>query len=561
MERTKNIWQIHNPNWYDTIPSCSMYDYLYETAQEHLDLYAINFEGKKTTYRQFLKQIDDVAKALVFHGIKKDDVISIISVNTPQAILTMYAANKLGAISNMIHPLLSPTEIQSFVEKTGSSAILILDQIYPKIQKIEWRNNASPKIILTRIIDALPVHIKPLYKLSNKNKIILNPNHNTIYWNDFLSSCKENDVSLPTQKVQADDTAIIMYSGGTTGTPKGVMLSNLNFNSYIFQARDVSGVPYIRGKKSIAILPLFHGYGLATGIHSTLCSGVYVHLVPKFEFKRSVSLIFKKKINLIYAVPALFEALSRNPKIDKTDLSFFMSLVSGGDKLDDKLYKRLNEQLIKGNSGALFFDGYGQSECTSGCMTNPYFAINPASVGILHPDMLGKIVKPGTHIEVPIGEDGELCVCGPTVMKGYYNNEEATSAALQIHEDGRTWLHTGDMFSTDENGYFYFKQRLSRMAISAGYNIYVTQIEKLIATCPDVEQCCVVGIKDRAIGQKIRACVVSSSEDKQSVKTKIIELCKNNLAEYSQPHEIKFYERLPLTNLGKVDFKKLENEE
>lgn len=563
MKRNKSPWFEHqNPDlWRSEYPEGSMYDYLKSTAQKHLNNCAIEFEGKKTTYSELLNQIDSVADSFATIGVKKGDIISIISVNTPQAVVSIYAANKIGAIVNLIHPLLSPAEIENILKTTESSVIIILDMIYPKIKNISWELSDKPKIILTRISDALPFFIKPLYLLKNKLDLELNSEHDSIYWNKFINikSKKSNDCTFSNS---SDSVAIIMYSGGTTGLPKGVMLTNMNFNSFAVQAYDVNGIADLTGKKSLAILPFFHGFGLGTGIHSTLCNGLHVYLVPKFDFQKSTDLIFKKKINCIYAVPALYEAILRSPQIEKKDISFFLNLISGGDKLQDKLYKKLDVYLKNSNASAAFCDGYGQTECVSGCITNPYFAVKPKSVGILQPDMSAKIVEPGTHNEVPNGTDGELCINGPTVMKGYFKNETETKKALQLHSDGKIWLHTGDMFSKDDDGYFYFKQRISRMAISSGYNIYVTEVEKAINSCLAVAQSCVVGVEDRVLGQKIVAYVVLNNPeaDKNAVRSQIMEHCKERLAEYSLPHEIRFKDELPMTNLGKVNFKILENE-
>lgn len=564
MERIKSVWYDHqNPElWRAEYPEGSMYSFLSETASRHLSNCAIEFEGKKTTYKELLKQIDKASCCLRATGIKKGDIVSVISANIPQAVVSIYAINKIGAIANLIHPLLSANEIEHILKNTESSAIIILDIVYPKIKNISWQKDKKPKIILAEIADALPLIIRPLYLFKNKKDIEFNPVHDIIAWKDFIS-LKTGDMPEDSIGGAADDTAIIMYSGGTTGTPKGVMLTNMNFNSFAVQAYDVNGVADLTGKKSLAILPFFHGFGLGTGIHSTLCNGLHVFLVPKFDFEKSTKLIFKKKINCLYAVPALYEAILRSPQIEKQDISFFLNLISGGDKLSDKLYKRLDKHLKRSNAKTVFCDGYGQTECVSGCITNPYFAVNPKSVGILQPDMSAKIVEPGTHNEVPDGTDGELCINGPTVMKGYYKNEEETKKALQLHEDGKIWLHTGDMFSRDSDGYFYFKQRISRMAVSAGYNIYVTEVEKTINSCRAVAQCCVVGVKDRVLGQRIVAYIVLNNPDadKEKVHTEIMEQCKASLPEYSLPREIRFRDELPMTNLGKVNFKILEKEE
>ncbi|MBQ5883053.1 MAG: acyl--CoA ligase [Clostridia bacterium] len=258
----------------------------------------------------------------------------------------------------------------------------------------------------------------------------------------------------------------------------------------------------------------------------------------------------------------MYEALIRYPKIDTDDLSFMELLVCGGDKLPEKLQHRVNKLLKKGGAKVALREAYGQTECVAGCSINPAFDTRIGSAGIPYPDVYFKIVKPDTQEELPRGEDGELCVSGPLVMKGYYKNEEATAKSLQRHDDGKIWLHTGDMFSMDNDGYIYFRQRNSRILISGGYNIYATQVEDAVCTCPAVAQCCVVGINDRIYGQKIGAFVVLNNKDadKELVKSKIMECCKNNLAEYSLPHEIIFRDEIPATNMGKVDYLSLEKE-
>lgn len=564
MERKNNLWTEHlsASNIINKYPECSMFEYLKQTAQKYPDNIALVFQGKKTTYRKLINQIETAAKSLVSIGIKSGDIISVISINTPEVLIMIYAANKIGAVVNMIHPLLSSSEIESFIKNTNSTAVLILEQIYPKIAKTEWDNCRSPKIILTRIVDSLPFYLKSIYSIKNKSDVELNCKHDITYWKDFFFNTDAANIELYENDGNKNDVAIIMYSGGTTGTPKGVMLTNYNINSYSVQAFEVSGIDRPEGKSFLALLPLFHGFGFASGIHANLCRGVQIFLLPKFEFKTSVDLIFKKKINFIYAIPPLFEAIVRSEQIEKKDLSFLACLICGGDKLQLPLNERLQKYLKRGNSKAVFCEGYGQTECVAACLTNPYFAPKQKSVGILLPDMLAKIVEPGTQNEVPNGTDGELCINGPTVMKGYYKNEEETKKALRLHEDGKIWLHTGDMFSRDDDGYFYFKQRISRMAISAGYNIYVTEVEKAISSCSFVSQCCVVGVKERVIGQKIVAHVVLNdvNADENAMRAKIMEKCRTMLAEYSLPHEIRFRDELPVTNLGKVNFKALENE-
>ena len=248
--------------------------------------------------------------------------------------------------------------------------------------------------------------------------------------------------------------------------------------------------------------------------------------------------------------------------METADLSFFKLLVCGGDKLPEKLQHRVNKLLKKGGADVVLREAYGQTECVAGCSINPKFDTRIGSAGIAYPDVFFKIVKPDTQEELQDGEDGELCVAGPLVMKGYYKDEEATAKTLQRHSDGKIWLHTGDIFSKDADGYIYFRQRNSRMIICGGYNVYATQVEEAIDLCSAVEQSCVVGKKDRMYGQEIVAFVVLNNieADKIKIKEKILECCKNNLSEYSVPHEIIFRECLPVTNMGKIDYLSLEKE-
>lgn len=564
MERKRTIWYSYqNPEkWISEYPEHSFYKHFRNGALKYPNLCAVEFQGKKYSYKQMLDKIESVALSLVSIGIKKGDIVSIITPNTPQALFMIYALNRIGAVANMIHPLLSAKEIQQFVENTDSIAVLTLDMIYPKFAKIKWNTSKEPKMILAKIADALPWYAKFVYSAKNKLKLDFNPEHDVIYWNDFISEGKRENFELPIDDGKADDTAVILYSGGSSGTPKGVMITNLNINSLALHTYDIGGIENVVGKKSLAVMPLFHGFGLVICVHAMLSLGFHVYLLPKYDFNECSKLIFKKKINCIYGVPGLFEALIRSEYIDKADLSFMELLVCGGDKLPEKLQKRVNKMLKKGGADVVLREAYGQTECVAGCSINPKFDTRIGSAGIAYPDVYFKIVKPDTQEELPDGEDGELCVSGPLVMKGYYKNEEATAKALQIHSDGKLWLHTGDMFSKDKDGFIYFRQRNSRMIICGGYNVYATQVEDAICTCSAVAQSCVVGVKDRIYGQKIAAFVALNNKeaDKEAVKEKIMECCKNNLPEYSLPHEIIFRDELPVTNMGKVNYLSLEKE-
>ena len=564
MKKTPSAWSPYHSDDYfkPEYPEYSMFELIHQTALEHPDFYAIEFQNRKTTYAQFIKNIEAVAKALLAHGIKKGDFISIITPNAPQALIMLYAANRIGAVANMIHPLLSATEIKEFVEKVNSVAVLTFDMVYPKLAKIQWSEGKNPTIILARIQDALPCCLKPLYSLKNRLKLQFNPDHKITYWKQYIKEAESQNIILPPDEGKGDDIAVILYSGGTTGIPKGVMIHNRAFNCMALQCSEIKRADDIAGKKGLALMPTFHGFGLAVCMHTMLYHGTQIFMIPKYSFKECSKLIFKKKIGFIYAVPALFEALSRTEEIEKKDLSFIELVAFSGDKCSKKLTDRFNRYLEKGGSEARLQEAYGLTESLSGVCMNPFFALREGSMGIPFADTKMKIVKIGTQETLPPGEDGEICVTGPTLMKGYYKNETETAFALQKHNDGLTWLHTGDIGCVDADGYFYFRQRHCRMIITAGYNVYPTQIEDVISKCNEVSLCCVIGAQDRSIGQRIVAFVqpVTMETDLDALREKILENCRNNMADFAVPQEIFFREALPTTAFGKVNFKMLSDE-
>ena len=566
MKRERTIWSNnHSPeNFREEYPEFSMVSLLKETAEKYPDYYALEFNNKKITFSQMIAQIETVAQALLASGVKKGDFVSVVAPNTPQALISVYAINRMGAVANMIHPLLSANEIKKFVEHVDSKAVITFDMLYPKLAEIKWETSVKPVVVLARIADALPFYIKPLYMATNKVKLSINPDHDVIYWNDFLKKGKQRKEALPADDGKGDDIAAILYSGGTTGIPKGVMIHNRAFNCMAIQAEEIKrdNSDVIAGKKALAVMPVFHGFGLAMCMHVMLYFGMQVFLMPKFDFKACTKLIFKKKINHVYAVPALFEAMSRTEEIEKNDLSFLEMVAFSGDKCSDKLHNRMNNYLKKGGSSEQMTEAYGLTECLSAACISPFFAHKKGSTGLPLPGNEIKICEVGTHNEVPRGQDGEICITGPTLMKGYYKNEAETNIALQIHDDGKKWLHTGDIGYMDEDGYLYYRQRHCKMIISAGYNIYPVQIEEVINDCRGVQLSCVIGVEDRTLGQRIVAVVqpVNINGDLEKLRAQIVEKCRDNVASFAMPHEIIFREELPKTAMNKINFKALTAE-
>lgn len=560
MERIKGIWYENRitEEWISEYPECSVFAQLKKNAEKYPELPSINFQNKVYTFKEFIDITEKLATALSVGGVKKGDIVSIISPNTPQAVFMFYAVNRLGAVANMIHPLLAKEEIQYCIENTESSAVYILDAVYDKIADIVWNTAKQPKIIIGKVADALPTWMKPLYALKNRKKLILNKSHNNILWKDLLKLA-DSAPALSADNGKAEDLAAIIYTGGTTGKQKGAMFNNYSFTCYAIETLEASGLD-LKGKRCLAVLPLFHGFGLAFNVHAMLAGGTCLYLMPVFDFKKCNALIFKEKLNFLYGVPTFFEALSRYPKMENNDLSFMEALVSGGDVLSEKLQNRINKQLKAGGAASPIRNAYGQTESLTGCCINPIFNNVIGSVGLPCPDIYSKIVKLGTCDEVPNGTDGELCLTGPILTLGYYKDEEATKQILKKHSDGKIWLHTGDIFCKDENEYLFFRQRIKRMIISAGYNIYLSHVEDIVSGCDFVKQVCAVGIDDVAAGQNVGLYVIlNDGIDENEARKKISEHCQKNLAEFSLPKKIIFTNEFPKTKMGKIDFKSLED--
>ncbi len=539
----------------------TIYEYLEATARMHSNLDAYEYYGKIVTFKKFLLEIEEVAKALKIQGVKENDKVTICMPNTPQGILMFYAVNKIGAIANMVHPLSSETEIEFYLTKSNSKYILTIDLLYNKVLSVINNTNVD-KIIVTKVSDRMSKRVGLLYwvaKGRKTKKVKLRPND--LMWNDFINQgklyTKETLVKRDPYK-----EAVILYSGGTTGDPKGILLSNYNFNALALEAKTMA-TPNAPGDSILAIMPIFHGFGLGVCLHTTLCIGMKCVLIPSFNAKSFGDLIKKHKPNFIVGVPTLFSALVANKKLEHTDLSFVKNIVCGGDQLQPDLRKAVEHFLIKHGTNAKVKEGYGLTESTAAvCLTLDDY-MKEGSIGVPFPDVYFKIVSPNTHDEVPYGEDGEICISGPTVMMGYLDNVSETINTLRIHEDGKLWLHTGDIASMDSDGFVYFKQRLKRVIVSSGYNIYPSYIERVINAHPKVLTSTVIGIKHPYKVQVAKAFIVLKEGIKPNneVKNEIYEYCLKNIARYSMPYEFEYRETLPTTKVGKIAYRELEKEE
>ena len=541
------------------VPDILMYEALKEVVLKYESRTAINYFGKKLSYREFLNLIDKAALAFRSQGVRRGDIVTICMPNTPEAMIAFYAINKIGAISNMIHPLSGEIEIKEYLTSTNSVMLVMIDVCYDKVKNI-IKDTSVYKTIVVSARDSMPFFTGLGYQISQGFKI-KGPTKSEayLYWNDFLKKASGYN-NLLDIKISRDDPAVILHSGGTTGKPKGIILSNGNFNALTEQAKIVFNDVEV-GDRVLGIMPIFHGFGLGVSTIGPFILGCELIMVPQFNAKKFDKLLEKYKPNVIFGVPTLYEALA-GTKNDYLDLSGLKYAISGGDSLSRNLINRVNDYLSSHNAKIKISQGYGMTESLAAVALSYGEAYREDSIGIPFPGNYIKIVTPETQEEVPYGEDGEICISGPTVMLGYLDNEKETNEMLQIHKDGMIWLHTGDIGMMDSNGILYYKQRLKRLIISSGYNIYPSHIEEVIEGHPSVLKCSVIGIPHPYKVEVPKAFIVLKNDyNPLTVKASIKEYCKKNLASYAIPKEFEFRKSLPKTLIGKVDFKKLREEE
>ena len=542
------------------IPDVSMFGMLKITAENQPDSLAYEYFGTQCTYRNLVKKIEEISAAYQSAGVRKGDIVTIIMPNTPEAVISIYALNRLGAVANILHPLSAQEEIKNHINRVESKVLLCVNICTEKIANIIDETTLK-KVIVASPAESMPSVLKTLYAL----KCIKNFKYNKedkryISWKAFSQRTGKAPEYFPSGEAN-DEVAIILHSGGTTGTPKDIMLSNRNFNAFGIQAvltlRDVKS-----GDKILAILPIFHGFGLGVCVHVSFCFGACSVLIPQFDSKKFAGILKKYKPTMIFGVPTLYDALLKAKGTDKIDFSFLKYAVSGGDTLPEKLEKSVNEFLASHNSTIKICEGYGMTEGLAALSLSVGDDYKSRTIGkpLIGTEMC--VVEPGTVNVLPAGEDGELCVSGPTVMIGYRNNPEETASTLRVHADGKTWLHTGDMAAIDEDGFVHYKLRIKRMMITSGFNVYPTRIEAVIEELYFVEKCVVVSVPHQYKKEVAKAYIVLKNGTKKSeeIKSEIRSYCKKKLMHYSVPYIYEFVDLLPKTAYNKIDFMKLQKE-
>ena len=541
-----------------TLPALSAFEYVCQRSKNHLNDTALEYYGRKFTYADLIVNVKKTAAALRGAGVKKGDIITVVSIMTPEIIALFYAADMIGATLNLVDPRYSVEGIREYIEEVDSHLLVCLNVVYERCRQAAKRTNVE-KVIVLSPADSLPPVMAVGYKLTtpDKNKYA----SNVIRWKQFIKGGEGQ--STAAEPYDPDHACVVVHTGGTTGSPKGVMLTDDCFNGIALQFQAYPKL-FHRGQKLMNVMPPFIAYGFACGIHLPLVLGFTVIIIPNLDPAKLGSLVLKHKPEHMFGVPTHYQQLAADPKLRDKDLSFIINYAAGGDSLSRGAEQTVNDFLAAHGARYPIAKGYGMTEVSSAATVAAGLDNKPGSVGIPMVNTIIAAFEPGTDRELPIGERGELCISGPCLMKGYYNKPEETAILLRRHPDGRVWAHTGDMGYLDEDGFVFLDSRIKRMIIRHdGFKVFPSMIENVVSRHPAVHQCSVVGCtdKDHTQGRLPFVYIVLKSDTTAKKKQVIRELermCAEELPEYVQPVAYKFISSMPMTPVGKVDYRQLE---
>ncbi|MBS6540799.1 MAG: acyl--CoA ligase [Faecalibacterium prausnitzii] len=541
-----------------TLPALSAFEYVCQRSKNHLNDTALEYYGRKFTYADLIVNVKKTAAALRGAGVKKGDIITVVSIMTPEIIALFYAADMMGATLNLVDPRYSVEGIREYIEEVDSHLLVCLNVVYERCRQAAKRTNVE-KVIVLSPADSLPPVMAVGYKLTtpDKNKYA----SNVIRWKQFIKGGEGQ--STAAEPYDPDHACVVVHTGGTTGSPKGVMLTDDCFNGIALQFQAYPKL-FHRGQKLMNVMPPFIAYGFACGIHLPLVLGFTVIIIPNLDPAKLGSLVLKHKPEHMFGVPTHYQQLASDPKLRDKDLSFIINYAAGGDSLSRGAEQTVNDFLAAHGARYPIAKGYGMTEVSSAATVAAGLDNKPGSVGIPMVNTVVAAFEPGTDQELPIGQRGELCISGPCLMKGYYNKPEETAILLRRHPDGRVWAHTGDMGYLDEDGFVFLDSRIKRMIIRHdGFKVFPSMIENVVSRHPAVHQCSVVGCadKDHTQGRLPFVYIVLKADTTAKKKQVIRELermCAEELPEYVQPVAYKFISSMPMTPVGKVDYRQLE---
>ena len=538
-------------------PRVTLYEALAATARRSPAAIACDFFGTRLSYRGLVAAVDRAAAALAALGLRSGDRLLVAMPTAPAGIVAFYAANRLGVVPALIHPLSTPPEVERYLDMTGARVALTLDAFHGTFAAVQPRLPLQA-ILLSRIGDDLSPLKRAGFWATKGRKIPRVPADGRVrWWKNIVRHAAP--VSGPPVGA-TDDPAAILFSGGTTGGPKGIVLTHRNF---IAQGMAAAAWVGMREDDAIlAVLPIFHGFGLGVCVNAAFMAGGRSILVPQFSAAIVAKLLPRAKPTLLVGVPTLYDALAKDPALARANLSFLRACFCGADTLQRPVKERFEAMVAAAGGKVRLLEGYGLTEAVTGIMAMPLTEYREGSIGIPFPDVDAKICRFGSSEEAAIGDEGEICVAGPAVMPGYLDDPEATAQALRVHADGRTWLHTGDLGTRDADGFFRFTVRAKRMIKSSGFNVYPAQVERVLYAHPLVADACVIGVPDEAQVERVKAVVVLRDPARESEATKeaLIAHCRAQLIKWSCPREVEFRRELPRTRVGKIDFRALVEE-
>ena len=561
---SEKIWMKHYPEESRTavFPRMKVYSFLKESNKERIHDTAIYYYGTRITVKKLIEKIDRCADAFAALGVKKGDVISLLSASTPESIMVVYALNKIGATLNAIDPRMDVKSIARMICSSGSKILVAIDIAYPKVAMI-LKDIKQDHIIIQSAGTSLPLLKKIAVKLASRSSIPYGK-HGIMNWDTFIEGAK-NGVAVEAE-YEGDATVAITYTGGTTGFPKGVMLTNDSLNAVAFNFIH-AGIVHKPGQRFLGIMPIFSSYGLVCGIHMPLTIGCELALIPRFYPLKMGEYVKKYKPEHMIATPAFYEILIESEKMKNLDLSFMLTMGSGGDSMNAGLEAKLEAFMASHGIRYPLAQGYGMSEVSAAatfCVNDRY---RKGSVGIPCIKTTIGIFDPETGEELGYNTPGEVCITGDTMMKGYFNNKEETDYVMRKHADGQIWIHSGDIGYIDEDGFVYIQGRVKRMITRFdGHKVFPITIESFIAEHELVHSCSVIAVDDRerlqgqypmAVIELVAGVDVSRRDE---ICREIYAKCHELLEERGRPVAVVCVDEVPLTAMGKNDYRALEKE-
>ncbi|MEH7075279.1 long-chain-fatty-acid--CoA ligase [Neobacillus drentensis] len=513
----------------------SLYDFLQASVKRYNDFPAFTFYGRVWTYNDTKVITDKFAAALHRAGFTKGDRLSIMLPNSPHYIFTLFGTFRLGGIAVQVNPMYVEREIEHVLNDSGSEYIVAFDAFYPKLKQLQSRTSLKKIIVVS---------------FGGARIDLAEGDH---YFDEFL----HEDITIPEVEIdQHDDVALLQYTGGTTGVSKGVMLTHRNLLANFNQVCDFAYKACEHkpeNLKMITVLPMFHVYGLSSVALCGIREGANQIVLPRFDVKEVMEIINREKPFQMSAVPTMYFALNSHPDLDQCSFNDMYYLSSGGAPLPVEQVK-----LFEKKTGAMLLDGYGLSESAPTAIFSPPFVPRKyGSVGIPVQSTIARIVQQTANgfVDAPVGEEGELIIQGPQVMKGYWNRPEDTA---EVIKDG--WLFTGDIAKMDEDGYFYIVDRKKDMIIASGYNVYPSEIEDVLYQLEGIEEVLVIGVPDSYRGETVKA-YVKLKEGYSLTAEEIKQFGKENLAPYKAPKEVEILAELPKSSVGKLLRRVLRDQE